>query len=56
MEEVEDKRINTEEEPTNTQRFDKVMSDLMEKGKLKGSLISQEITDSFDDVEMNADV
>ena len=55
MEEVEDKRINTEEEPSNTQRFDKVMSDLMEKGKLKGSLISQEITDSFDDVEMNAD-
>ncbi len=36
-------------------RFDKVMQDLMEKGKAKGSLISQEITDSFDDIEVNAD-
>jgi RNA polymerase primary sigma factor len=43
------------EEESGIVRFDKVMQDLMEKGKSKGSLISQEITDSFDDMEVNAD-
>ncbi|HPY97666.1 MAG TPA: RNA polymerase sigma factor RpoD [Clostridia bacterium] len=36
-------------------RFNKIMADLMEKGKTKGTLVSQEITDSFDDMEVNSD-
>ncbi|HOF26402.1 MAG TPA: RNA polymerase sigma factor RpoD [Clostridia bacterium] len=36
-------------------RFNKIMADLMEKGKTKGTLVSQDITDSFDDMEVNSD-
>ncbi|HNZ41691.1 MAG TPA: sigma-70 factor domain-containing protein, partial [Clostridia bacterium] len=43
------------EEESGMVRFNKIMADLMEKGKTKGTLVSQEITDSFDDMEVNSD-
>lgn len=43
------------EEEVSAINFEKVVNTLMEKGKTKGTLVSQEITDSFDDVEMDAD-
>lgn len=43
------------EEEGGAVKFDKIMIDLMEKGKVKGTLISQEITDSLDEIDVNAD-
>ncbi len=43
------------QEEVSALNFEKVVNTLMEKGKTKGTLVSQEITDSFDDVEMDAD-
>jgi len=43
------------EEESGMVRFNKIMADLMEKGKTKGTLVSQDITDSFDDMEVNSD-